>query len=206
MSKPIKATRSRHDTPRSREAAAKRRTFALKVAAGIKPTTAAREVGYAGKHANIEASRLGSRPDVAALIDEARQQAFDRLQVDVNVYFEQLHAICTADLIELLDDRGNVRPLSSLTPRARMALQSLDLVMQNARAGDGVIDLVLKPRFYSKLEALVTMLKARGRLVNKIEKGAPGEFDHLTRDQLRDVIEKELAPAAGLRLVKSGTD
>ena len=90
MPNQIKAKRSRPDTPRSKEAAAKRRKFALKVAAGINPTTAAREVGYAGRHANVEASRLASRPEVAALIDKARQQAFDHLQVDVNVYFEQL--------------------------------------------------------------------------------------------------------------------
>jgi hypothetical protein len=86
---------------------------------------------------------------------------------------------------------------------ARMALASLDLVMQDAKAGNGVIDLVLKPRFHNKPEAIVTMLKAHGKVITKVEKGKPGEFEGLSRDELRELIEKELAPAAGLHLVAS---
>jgi len=199
----LATSRYRHGTNESKGREAKRQAFALHVAAGKSHKDAARAAGCTGTGVRTRAAEMLKEPSVRAQVAAARQAAFDHLQVDVNVYFEQLHAIATCDIADILDDKGRVRPLSTIPARARMAMASLDLVMQNVEAGDGVVDMVLKPRFHSKLEAIITMLKAHGKLVTKIEKGRPGEFDRLSREQLRDVIEKELAPAAGLRLVRA---
>lgn len=181
----------------------KKKVFAKAVAAGKPMGVAARIAGYTNSP-NQRASEMALDQDVQSEIAAAQKTAIDYMQIDVNVYFEQLHAIATADLADILDPKtGLVLPLHQMPAKARMALASLDMVTQNLTTGDGKVDFVLKPRYYDKINALVTMLKAHGKLVSKVERGRPGEFDRLSREELRKVIEQELAPAAGLRLVSS---
>ena len=59
---------------------------------------------------------------------------------------------------------------------------------------------VAQIRTLPKLPAIELLLKAHGKLVQRSERGKPGEFDKMDRDQTLTEVEK-LAAATGLRLV-----
>lgn len=179
-----------------------REQFAARIAAGASGVDAVRSVrpNQSPNAAKVTACRWRDDPEVKADIARFQRQAIDYLQLDVNLYLEQLHAIATFDLADVMDDAGNVRPLSQIPPRARMAIQAFDIELQNLHAGDGHVDVVAQIRTLPKLPAIELLLKAHGKLVQRSERGKPGEFDKMDRDQTLTEVEK-LAAATGLRLV-----
>lgn len=182
--------------------AAKRR-FAARIAAGATGVAAvqAERPRQNRRTAAVTAVHWQNDPEVQADIAKFQRAALDYLQLDVNLYLEQLHAIATFDISDVFDDRGNVKPLSQIPRRARMAIQNVDVVLQNLTAGDGIVDEVARVRSAPKLPAIELLLKAHGKLVQRTERGKPGEFDKMDRDQVQAEAEK-LAAASGLRLVK----
>lgn len=154
--------------------------------------------------ARVAAARLLGDPVVQEEVKKATTEALNYLQQDVNVYLEQLHAICTFDLADCYDEKGRILPLHKMPRHARMAISGFEVIMKNARAGDGVVDEVLKVRQWAKVDALLTMLKVRGEIVQRKETGKPGEFEKLDREQTLRKLTEETLPKLGLRLVKTG--
>lgn len=73
------------------------------------------------------------------------------------------------------------------------------------RAIDRLFGLIEQKEFPSTaMQGVKDVLdRTMGRAHERVEIGRPGEFDRLSREELQRVIEQELAPAAGLRLVKA---
>jgi phage terminase small subunit len=203
---PRPPTRGRQGIPTKQ----RRQKFALLVAAGKNATDAVLAVGgpkgkLSRPAARVKASQFMDDPDVQATINAAHQKALDYLQIDVNDYLEQLDAICRFDLADCYDEHGRLLSIHKMPKKARMALAGMEVIMKNAKAGDGKIDEVLKIRPSSKIEALVAMLKVRGQLVNRTEKGKPGDFAKMTREEVLDKLQNDTLPKLGLRLVKDAS-
>lgn len=183
-----------------------KKRFARRVAAGVSGTRAMMEERphLPPRSAAVRATEWKDDPTVQREIQHAQAEAIDYLQQDVNVYFEQLDAIARFDPATAYDAKGRLLPIAKMPARTRMAIQGMDVVMQNVKAGDGIMDEVVKVKLVPKIQALELILKAHGKLITRTEKGKPGEFDKLDREQTLKELEK-LAPAVGLRLVKSGT-
>ena len=64
-----------------------------------------------------------------------------------------------SDIGDLLDEDGDLKPLSELTPAQRGAIASTNVVMKNATAGGGKIDRVLKVKLWDKVKALELQMK-----------------------------------------------
>lgn len=177
--------------------------FARRVAAGVNGTKAvlAEKPHLTPRAAAVRAVTWRDEPQVAAEIAKAQSEAIDYLQADVNQYFEQLHAIATFDPASVVDARGRLMALKDMPRMSRYAIQGIDVVFQNLKAGDGVVDEVAKIRTVPKIDALRTLLQAHGKLITRSEKGKPGEFDKMDREQTLKELEK-LAPTIGLHLVK----
>lgn len=182
----------------------RRRKFALAVAGGASLSDAARAAGVKGRSVNVRASELAARPDVQEMVQAATKEAIDYLKMDVNVYLAELHAIAMQRVTDFIDEKGNWKPLKDIPANALPALASVETIMKNATAGDGVIDRVLRLRLHDKNEALLAMLKAHGVMVSKVERGKPGDFTRMSREDAMKRLE-EMAPKVGLKLVKSGT-
>lgn len=183
-----------------------KKRFARRIAAGMAGTHAvlAEKPHLQPDSAAVRATEWKNDPEVQAEIRKAQAEAIDYLQQDVNVYFEQLDAIARFDPATAYDDKGHLLPIAQMPARTRMAIQGMDVVMQNVKAGDGIMDEVVKVKLVPKIQALELILKAHGKLITRTEKGKPGEFDKLDREQTLKELEK-LAPSIGLRLVKAGT-
>lgn len=74
-------------------------------------TEAAIRAGYSAKSAKAQAHQLLSRPDVQAAVSDAQASRSERTKVTADTVLQHLDAARTADLADLYDDDGNLRPI-----------------------------------------------------------------------------------------------
>lgn len=77
----------------------------------LNATQAAIRAGYSDRQANKQAHLLMLRPDVQAAIAEAQASRSERTKVTADTVLQHLDAARTADLADLYDDDGNLRPI-----------------------------------------------------------------------------------------------
>jgi phage terminase small subunit len=125
-------------------------------------TKAAIRAGYSAKSAHVQASQLLKIPKVAAAVEDGEE----RLRKQDAEYITKLRRenamIALFDPASVMDHRGNILAMKDWPPEARAAVSSVEWVMKNARAGDGVTDRVLKLRFWNKNHAIELDYEAYG--------------------------------------------
>lgn len=82
---------------------------------------------------------------------------------------EELGRLALVDARDFYDERGNVKPLSELTASQGAALQSIEVIVKNAKAGDGVTDEIHKIKLWDKPKALDILAKHFGLLKETID-------------------------------------
>lgn len=152
-----------------------RRRFTLEWLRSSSATEAAIKAGYSPKTATKQASRLLTSVDVQrflagrvakleleadAVMGEVARQAFEEIP----------------NIVDLFDERNNLRPLHTLTLEQQRSIAGLDVVKRNLVAGDKKTDVVHKIRLWNiraertkAQELLAKLLK----LVNNEPPGAP---------------------------------
>ena len=125
-------------------------------------TQAAIRSGYSRKTANRIASRLLSKVDVwdAFRAGEAKEQAAD--EAYIRRLRRENRRIALFDPKDLFDAEGNILPLPDWPPDARACIAGVELILKNAKAGDGIIDEVLKLKFWNKNDAIKLDYEAYG--------------------------------------------
>jgi phage terminase small subunit len=95
------------------------------VGAGCKNAKqAAIRTGYAGgASAEVTASRLLDNPKVAAEIEKAQGRLFRRHEISADRVMRGIANIAFCNLLECLDDKGELLPLSRMPKRARQAIE-----------------------------------------------------------------------------------
>lgn len=139
------------------------------------------------------ASELLKRPDVRAMIDAAIAERAERLELDGDTYLRILHDLCVFDPADLYDAHGNARPIHQVPKRARMAITSMQTVLRNAAAGDGIVDRVLAYRYADRRGSVELMLRHLGLLVDRKETGKPGEFARLDLAEKKKLLRELVA-------------
>jgi hypothetical protein len=71
-------------------------------------------------------------------------------------------AIVECDPREFFDEHGNFIPVNKWTAAMAAAVASVEVVIKNAKAGDGITDRVLKIRFWNKNTAIELDYKSFG--------------------------------------------
>lgn len=79
--------------------------------AEMNATEAARLAGFSAKTANTKGPWLRKRPDIAAEIDAALAERSKRTQIDADWLLTHLAEEATADIADLYDDAGNIKPV-----------------------------------------------------------------------------------------------
>lgn len=74
-------------------------------------TQAAIRAGYSARTAQKQAYQLLARPDVQTAVSAAQASRSARTKVTADVVLEHLDAARTADLADLYDDDGNLKPI-----------------------------------------------------------------------------------------------
>jgi phage terminase small subunit len=140
----------------------KQARFVAEYAKDWNATQAAIRAGYAAGSAEKNAYRLMEIDGVKQAI-RASRQAFYESQL---MTAQEAHAI-KAQIIrvgqrDFFDAEGNALPVTAWTPAMSLAVAGVEVILKNAQAGDGVIDKVLKLKFWDKTRLLDMINKING--------------------------------------------
>lgn len=91
---------------------AKQGRFVEEYLVDLNATQAAIRAGYSEKTAYSMGQRLLKHVEVAQLLAEAQAKRSERVQVDADWVLTRLAAEATADLADILDDAGAIKPVS----------------------------------------------------------------------------------------------
>lgn len=89
----------------------KQEAFVREYLLDLNATQAAIRAGYSAKTAEQQGPRLLGNVGVAHAIAAAQQKRAERLEIDADWVLKRLHSEATADLADLYDEHGNLRPI-----------------------------------------------------------------------------------------------
>jgi phage terminase small subunit len=89
----------------------KQEAFVREYLLDLNSSAAARRAGYRGDP-NTIGPRLLANVGVRSLIEKAQQERAERVQVDADWVLKRLHSEATADLADLYDENGHLRPIN----------------------------------------------------------------------------------------------
>lgn len=89
----------------------KQEAFAREYLIDLNATQAAIRAGYSPKTANEQGARLLTYVSVRSLIEQEQKARAERTRVDADWVLTRLHSEATADLADLYDGSGNLKPI-----------------------------------------------------------------------------------------------
>ena len=81
------------------------------------------------------------------------------------------------DIRRLLDRRGNFKPIHQLTEEEAWCIAGAEIIIKNAKAGDGVTDTVLKLKFIDRRGYVELAAKHQGMLTEKVDVNVTGDAE-----------------------------
>ena len=147
----------------------KQQRFVAEYLIDLNGKQAAIRSGYAPKNAEIQASRLLRSGKVADAVAAAKAKQLDTAELTAARVLEEYRRIAFADIRGYFDAAGNLKPIHQLTEEQGSALAGLEVIIKNAKAGDGVTDEVHKFKLWDKTRALESLAKHFGLLTEKVE-------------------------------------
>ena len=155
-------------------------------------TQSAIEAGYSRQTAYAQGSRLLKHGGVRARLHQAEKRAVIREALTAQRVVEEMRRLAMVDIRDYYDAQGNVLPVTQWTPEMGACVGGMELIIKNAKAGDGITDEVLKIKLWDKTRALDLLAKHFGLLVTRIEVS--------NVDQKIQTLHEGRAHAATLRL------
>lgn len=165
--------------------------------------------GMSGLATRVEASRVAANQKVRARMEELRTLCDEKTEVTVKRIARELARIAFFDPLELFDpETGAARPFDELPEDLRRAIGNVEITelkggmkitVPGGKTDDGVkaapvqwIPMRNKSiSMHPKMAALQVLAKWKRMLVERVESGAPGDFDHLSDEELEKEIEAE---------------
>jgi len=80
------------------------------------------------------------------------------------------------DIRQLLDKAGNFKPIQQLTEEEAWCIAGAEVIIKNAKAGDGHTDTVLKLKFISRDRYVELAARHQGMLRDRLEIGGGDEL------------------------------
>lgn len=93
------------------ELTAKQRAFVREYLLDLNATKAAIRAGYSEKTAHSQGPRLLENVGIAAAIEEAKAQRSERTQIDADWLLKRLADEAVADIADLYDENGGLKPV-----------------------------------------------------------------------------------------------
>jgi len=148
--KPAKAKKpkaaAKQSAPREKTLTVQQRLFVLEYLKDFNATKAAIRAGYSEKTASQQAYQLLQIPLLRDAIDKEIEDRADRLQVDADWVLKRLKQEVEADVVEIFDDNGALKPISQWPRIWRQGLVAgIEVVTINA-GDDEPVDVHLEPQ------------------------------------------------------------
>jgi phage terminase small subunit len=135
----------------------------------LNATQAAIRAGYSAKTAQQQGARLLLNVVIGQAVAAGKAKQLETAGLSAARVLEELRRLAFSDVRHLFDATGNLLPLSDLTPEQSSAIASIEVIIKNAKAGDGVTDTIHKLRVWDKTRALEMLSKHFGLLTEKVE-------------------------------------
>lgn len=148
---------------------AKEQRFVAEYLVDFVGSDAAKRAGYAPNSAKVTASRLLTKPEIKAAVESKRAKQIESTDLTAARVLEELRRVAFSDLRTLFDEKGDLRPLHTLTADQAACIAGVEVVIKNAKAGDGVTDTVHKIKIWDKPKALEMLAKHFGLLVEQVK-------------------------------------
>ena len=132
-------------------------------------TRAAVKVGYSKKTAKAQGCRLLTKVDVKRAVAKSAKRQADSAEISVVRTLREIASVAFSDVGALVDKKGNLRPLHTLTAGQRACVKEIEVVHRNLTSGDGVTDTIHKIKLWDKTRSLEMLGKHLGLLAEKIE-------------------------------------
>lgn len=112
----------------------KQQRFVDEYLVDLNGTQAAIRAGYSAKTANEQAARLLAKASVKAAIDGAKAMRSERTRIDADHVLARLVEIDQLDVIDILDNAGNLLPIREWPKAWRQTISGVDI--QEIMSGD----------------------------------------------------------------------
>lgn len=135
-----------------------------------------------GDSAANNAARLLGNDQVRAAYDLLNVQqianAIEANDLTAARTLEEVRRLAFVNVTDCFDDVGNLKPFSQWSAEAKAALAGFEVIIKNAKAGDGETDTVHKIRMAGKLRALEMLMK-HFILLGDAKRDSDGNWDKL---------------------------
>jgi len=100
---------------------------------------------------------------------QARERVIQAAGLTAARVLEEYRRLAFADTRAFFDEHGNAKAIKDLTAEQGSQLAGFEVLIKNAKAGDGVQDTIHKFRLWDKTRALEALAKHFGLLVERVE-------------------------------------
>lgn len=118
----------------------------------LNATQSAIRAGYSERTADVQGCRLLGNDKVASRISELKAQRVDEVRTDANYVLKRLLEIDSLDIADILDDQGNLKPISLWPKEWRTSIDAFDII--SIKSNDLHTSAVKSVRMPNKLKNL----------------------------------------------------
>lgn len=138
----------------------KQQTFVAEYLRDMNATAAAIRAGYSRHTARQIGAENLSKPYIAKAIAELMERRAEATGVEAARVLQELARIAFADIGQLFDAAGKLKPLNQLNPDARAAIRFLQITSREL--GDGTPERKVALQIWDKLSALEKLARHLG--------------------------------------------
>jgi phage terminase small subunit len=161
----------------------KQARFVAEYLIDLNATQAAIRAGYAAANADVTGPRLLGNVGVAAAIAAGKGQQLASADISAARVLEEMRRLAFIDLRGYFTATGDLKPIGDLNAEQGSALAGLEVLIKNAKAGDGQTDTIHKFKVWDKTRALEMLAKHFGLLTEKLEHQGSVTFRWQTPDE-----------------------
>ena len=135
----------------------------------LNATQAAIRAGYSVKAAGKIGHENLRKPEIASEVERRKAQQLDTADLSAVRILEELRRLATVDVRSFFQSDGSLKPMAEWTPEQGAAVSSMEVIIKNAEAGDGITDRIHKFRLWDKPRSLEMLAKHFALLTEQMQ-------------------------------------
>jgi phage terminase small subunit len=171
----------------------KQRLFVAEYLKDLNATQAAIRAGYSEKTARSQGERLLTHVDIAPAIAAKTAQQLEKVDLSAERVLEEMRRLALGDVRGLFDESGDLKPLHTLTEAQAAMIGGFEVIIKNAKAGDGHTDTIHKVRIWDKTRALEMLGKHFALLTEHVVVHDSEKFQQLIDSARQRMARKKTA-------------
>ncbi len=164
----------------------KQQRFVEEYLIDLNATQAAIRAGYSEKTAKSIGQENLTKPDIQKAIEEAQSKRAEQTQIDAAYVLKRLIEIDQMDVLDIMDDNGNVKPIKDWPKTWRQYISNIETISLEDEAG--WLKKIKWPDKVKNLELLGRHVSV-GAFKDKVEHSGKLEIQSLS--DLMDELSKE---------------